>query len=242
MNNIKLECVFIAGSMDRLKIWDQIEQLLTPVSEIELYDKPIQINKLRNQIKKLKGDFFNIKADQYSIRFAAVPNSSLSFLQVKVKESKEPGWWQDWINIFSSYSGFLQGWLSDIDYEYWQNASDPVQYQAHGKPIDGLALVSNGLPHPMQKNVVDTSKNLGLRKLCNGYIEAIGAQMWLSTDMLRILSIDEEAVHECPIEVSEYSAKVLWLSSKYTVFKEGLDEQLEESIRNWLFNRYRAQV
>ena len=73
-----------------------------------------------------------------------------------------------------------QAFLHDRDYEFWQNAADPLQYRAKGRPVPTDRLVDNGLPPPVNQMVVDTSHNPGRRTLRRGYVEQVSDPMWFS--------------------------------------------------------------
>ncbi|MBA0360006.1 hypothetical protein D7Y44_21530 [Stenotrophomonas maltophilia] len=75
--------------------------------------------------------------------------------------------------------GMIQAWVADVDYDYWQNATDPLQYESAGRTLSGLSLKSNGLPPPLDQVEIDTSMNLGRKVFRQGYMEAVGNIMWL---------------------------------------------------------------
>ena len=84
-------------------------------------------------------------------------------------------------SVFLDLDG-RQGHIHDAEYYHWQNAHDPLQYEAAGKTTDGLPLIDNGLPPPLNQLIVDTSRNPGRRYLRDGFQEAISSPMWLSKD------------------------------------------------------------
>ena len=70
--------------------------------------------------------------------------------------------------------------MSDVEYDYWQNAKDPLQYKSQGRSYAHLPMKSNGFPPPVEQMEIDTSNNPGRWSFQSDYIEAIGATMWLS--------------------------------------------------------------
>ena len=50
-----------------------------------------------------------------------------------------------------------------MEYDYWQNAEDLLLYRVAGRAVEGLRLVSNNLPAPLEQKVVDISANPGRR-------------------------------------------------------------------------------
>src|SRR5690606_3246620 len=69
--------------------------------------------------------------------------------------------------------------IYDVEYDYWQNAKDPLQYEAVGRDYSHLPMRSNGLPPPVERMEIDTSENPGRWIFREGYIEAVGSVMWL---------------------------------------------------------------
>jgi hypothetical protein len=84
------------------------------------------------------------------------------------------------VEAYASMEGFCQAWVFDIDYTYWQNAADLLQYKTAGRDFSKLPIISNGLPPPLLQNIVDISRNPGRRLIRKGHFEAVGSTMWLS--------------------------------------------------------------
>lgn len=59
-------------------------------------------------------------------------------------------------------------WLADLQYDFWQNAHDPLQYTARNRTFDHLPKKANGLPYPLQQTITDTSSNPGRHVLRKG--------------------------------------------------------------------------
>ena len=111
--------------------------------------------------------------------FGTVTALKHSFLSIQEIEPDSAKSWRYWVEPFFSEDNFVQAWVSDSNYDYWQNASDPLQYQAAQRTYSHLRLKSNGLPPPLEQLEIDTSQNPGRWTLRSGYVEAIGARMWL---------------------------------------------------------------
>lgn len=88
--------------------------------------------------------------------------------------------WEKWVGKFLCEQAFVQAWVADIEYDYWQNASDPLEYQAAGRSFEGLPMKSNGLPFPLQQDIIDTKQNPARIEIRQGYVEAIGSPLWVS--------------------------------------------------------------
>lgn len=87
--------------------------------------------------------------------------------------------WEGWVSPFLIEDGFVQAWVTDVEYDYWQNAKDPLEYEVANRSYNHLPLKSNGLPPPLEQLEIDTSMNPGRWLHKSGYIEAIGSTMWL---------------------------------------------------------------
>lgn len=192
----RIEVIYKLGSQEPLQIWSKIADVLKSMgngSSLSLYGKKVSLNKVPDEIKKLKGKGFNIENDSFAFHVATVTNFEHILLQIESKHSPN-NWWLCWIEEFTKLKGFVQAWLVDKEYNYWQNARDPIEYESKGKSYEGVPMVSNGLPSPLERLEIDTSNNAGLRRLCDGYVEAIGAKMWLSDSFLNIIGKSIESI------------------------------------------------
>lgn len=113
-----------------------------------------------------------------SISFGEVAGHRLARLDVMCLLGAETDG-DKWLGGFLDDPGFVQARVYDHEYDFWQNASDPLQYTARGRSTEGLPTISNGLPFPLEQVEIDISGNPGRWQLREGYIEAIGSTMWL---------------------------------------------------------------
>jgi len=88
--------------------------------------------------------------------------------------------WNKWISMAAKNGEFVLAWATNREFDFWQNAHDPIEYKCGGREYENLPMISNGLPPPLDGDVVDTSRNPGRRVLRNGYVEGVGYKMWLS--------------------------------------------------------------
>jgi hypothetical protein len=80
---------------------------------------------------------------------------------------------------FLTLDGFVQAWVSDVHYNRWQNVRDPLEYQIAGREHSHLPLKANAPPPSVPWTEIDTSGNPGRCVSRKGYVEAVGAVMWL---------------------------------------------------------------
>ena len=55
-------------------------------------------------------------------------------------------------------------------------------------------MISNNLPPPLEKMIIDTSNNPGRRIIRMGYVEAIGSPMWLGRQFWERTGADKKSV------------------------------------------------
>jgi hypothetical protein len=121
---------------------------------------------------------FGLALGDCLLDYGHVANSDLSLVGVHGCIQGE----QDaevWLAPFLAGETFRQARLYDSEYEFWQNAADPLQYQARNRSHEGLPMRSNGFPPPLEQMVIDTSRNPGRRFLRRGFVEGVGCPMWL---------------------------------------------------------------
>src|SRR5262245_41538571 len=124
------------------------------------------------------GRTFDLSGAGREFHLASVASAELDFLEVTSTQDSRASW-DEWALRFIDSDDFIMAWLADREYERWQNAADPLEYKAAGRSYAHLPLVSNGLPYPVEQMIIDTSRNAGRRILRTGYIEVVGALMWL---------------------------------------------------------------
>ncbi|GHU33356.1 hypothetical protein FACS189497_15100 [Betaproteobacteria bacterium] len=141
--------------------------------------KSISADSYLKRVEK-RGKLSDIVAGGLLFRFGQVTALKHSFVRVEEIEAGSAISWENWLNPFLAEDGFTQAWVSDVEYDYWQNAKDPLDYDVAGRSYKHLSMKSNGLPPPVERLEIDTSRNPGRWLLKSGYREAIGSTMWLS--------------------------------------------------------------
>ena len=143
------------------------------LSGATINDRPYQ--QYRDAIGGRKA--FELRADLVHARMGWVANFSHGFIRVCGVGTTAS---EQLLNKTRELVQVVSVRWFDEDYEFWQNAHDPLQFQSRGRTLDGVQLVSNGLPPPLERNVVDISTNPGRRLLRRGYVEGIGHRMVLT--------------------------------------------------------------
>ncbi|REJ69526.1 MAG: hypothetical protein DWQ31_04190 [Planctomycetota bacterium] len=146
--------------------------------------------------------------------------------------------WEPWVDQLTQSSGFISARLFDTEYELWQNARDPLQYEAAGRSYEGLPMKSNELPPPLDRQVIDTTHNPGRRELRNGYIEAIGAAMWISPIFVERTGVDLVAIDQLDgVDVAHGSSGIVKLTAGDRCFSQpdGKEAALQDALRQGLY-------
>ncbi|WP_421852677.1 hypothetical protein [Marinomonas sp.] len=182
---------------------------------------------------KSKADSFFIELNGGSVEFSYIADLDFSRLDIKnlaaTKESTEK-----WVSQMVKDPAFVQGRLYDGEYDRWQNMEDIVYYESEGRDHSSLPKKSNGLPFPLESEVIDVSRNPGRWELKKGYIECVGSTMWMSKALLKDLGVDNLAIEN----VSDLGS-VLRFDVQDECFKAAAGEEAEvqNELRRMLFNK-----
>ncbi|MEW8139706.1 MAG: hypothetical protein AB2761_21805 [Candidatus Thiodiazotropha endolucinida] len=241
MRGESLSIIFSLDAISAVDVWDILFQELTRrgISKktlVDLFGKKLALDKLHKGIKNANRGHFGIEIDRLSIDYAPVANYEHALLKIKdVTESVNYGWDQ-WTDTMILNTGFIQAWVVNNEYNYWQNAHDPIQYKAKGRSYAGLPMKSNNLPPPLKQMIIDTSNNPGRRIIRMGYVEAIGSPMWLGrqfwerTDAYKI-----EVMESFPNHSKLIGDDILRIQVLDKPFTEDSDVTLQNRLREVLY-------
>lgn len=143
-----------------------------------------------------------------------------------------------WIAPFTGLTSFREGWLLNTDYVHWQNAEDPLEYTAVGRSYEGLPMKSNGLPFPLEQQIIDTSQNPGRCVLRDGYVEAVGSVMWLGEQFWPLTGASKQTVLAANwLQCEAHANGVLRIQAAEAPFTtaEGASGDLQDRLRSLLF-------
>jgi hypothetical protein len=154
--------------------------------------KPISEKRVEERIRKNPKAISYVEIGGVAVYGNNLTRSRQSFV---IMEEKSPGAvssWDQWVSPFLGWPNFVQAWVADVEYNHWQNAFDPIQFTTVGRDMSGLKMKSNGLPYPLEQQIVDTSENPGRWEFRKGYIEAIGSLMWIGENLWRAIGENRE--------------------------------------------------
>jgi len=194
----RLTVVFKHASLRPRLALEQIELILkrhgVPCVGFELDGDPsVSLARALAKFEAIHANSFTLVGQGFEFDLRSLGRWKLDFLGIR--SEIKPGYtWDEWADPFIRSTDFVMAWVADCEYEYWQNASDPLEYNVLGKSYAGLPMISNGLPYPLGQQIIDTSRNPGRRILRDGYIEVIGAVMWLGESFWQLSGADRKQV------------------------------------------------
>ena len=241
MMAIAVEVVFKYMAVEPALAWKKLVEshpdLLLSDQAGMLYDDEISLSQTISVIKRRKKPHFHIEFEEGTIHYNPVGNNDLSFLGIEkcVTDFEDAS---RWINPFLAFDAFINARVYNIEYEYWQNASDPLQYETAGKAYKHLPMKSNELPFPLEKTIIDISNNPGRRVLRTGYVEAVSSIMWIGKEFWGLTNAKQNNV--CAqdwIACEVLSDNVIFTKAAESPFvhDEGEELKIQKKLRELLF-------
>lgn len=189
----RFKFVFDVESISGLQMLVLVEEVLKKFSSSSvffLHGVKTDIKTLEKKILKKKSWPGGLVSCGFELRFGLLPALGYCFLVLEEVESHNNTDLEEEIWPILGLEGFIQAWVSNVEYDFWQNATDPLEYEGVGRSLSGLPMKSNGLPPPLDQMEIDTSENPGRNVLRQGYIEAIGSTMWLGNLFWERVGVD----------------------------------------------------
>lgn len=232
------EIVFKYGALQGHEAWDiVIEQSLLDLGKGEdhkFYGKNILPGKISDILRESREAHFSYSNSLFDVHYASVWRFNLSFISICFDDG-EVGDLFCRNPHFIKLDSFRSLRFFGYDYEYWQNANDPIEYEAHNKSMEGInAYHDEALNH----TYIDTSANPGRRVLRDGYIEAVGHEMWFGksfweatgSSLAKLL----ETIDCAAEEIGENVHKIKFQAKPFTL-SSGDEAKLQHEIRDILF-------
>ena len=243
MNRSKLAKLEIVLSLDVLSDVQALAVLLGIMQRLGIAGQFMFRDSLVNSEDVLRkvvneGGWKNpVENEKLSLRFGSVGTYQHCFVVIAEKSLNAIQNWDEWVAPFAQNPGFVQAWAADIEYDFWQNARDPLQYRAVERDYSNLPMKSNGLPAPLQRMEIDISNNPGRWLLQNGYVEAIGAIIWLGGDFWRRVGWwRREQVKQADfLFVEEMENDVIRVEASQQLFDDTTPAELQNKLRALLF-------
>jgi hypothetical protein len=148
---LKLECAFKIEQPSALNMWLHLlaerPDVLRPNLLCSLYGSTHRVGDVASALAAQEKQFFVVEFERGYFHFSPLGAYGIALLQIaKCVESTADS--DRWMDAIVPLPSFLQGRLYDEDYDFWQNAKDPLEYQARSQPYGHLPTRSNRLPPP----------------------------------------------------------------------------------------------
>ena len=97
--------------------------------------------------------------------------------------------------------------------------------------------MSNELPKPLNKTVIDVSANPGRRVLKTGYVEMVGPQMWFGPQFWTLVGVGRrrELIAASAYRVTEIDSAITAVLVPDTKFVDASSANLQNDLRKRLF-------
>lgn len=237
----RFKFVFGVESINGLQMLALVEELLSKFSSpavFFLHGVRVDVKTLEKKILKKKSWPSGLVSGGFQLRFGVLPAMGYCFLVIEELEGYSDTKLEEEIGPILTVEGFIQAWVSDVEYDFWQNATDPLEYECVGRPLSGLPMKSNGLPPPLGQMEIDISGNPGRNVLKQGYIEAIGSTMWLGNLFWERAGVDRFAsislLESEGFKVCE-CGKFIKVVASDKVFSDGSTLEKQHALRRILF-------
>ena len=198
----------------------------------------ISADKYLEQIERQGKSFLPVESGGLEFSFAKDPASRQAFLTIKDKKANSAILWDDWLAPFLDIGGFVQAWLTDVEYDYWQNAKDQLQYKSANRSYAHLPMKTNGLPPPLNRLEIDISDNPGRSIIRTGYREAVGSKMWLSSLFWHLVGTvpKEKLLSAEGFVVQQVSSEIIKVITAESCFCDKSTERIQRKLRSILYN------
>ncbi len=168
-----------------------VEGTILQSEHYELYGKRVRADQVGRFIQARDQKAFHLTGERLEAHYNSLPRYGLDMVSVKDLRGEIPNP-DDIVVSLSTEGEFIMAWVADSEYDYWQNADTIAE--AAGREHWHLPKISNGLPPPLQDEIIDVSHNPGRRALRQSYVEAVASRMWLSDKFFLATGADQAAV------------------------------------------------
>ncbi|MHA6896974.1 hypothetical protein ACQUJT_23280 [Ralstonia pseudosolanacearum] len=226
----------VIGHLDALRVLvDKLRELGIGSTFFE-GGKAVSFDSVIKKVEKGRG-WGRLETTHLTFQYGVTASDANCFISIQENAPNAAGEWKEWVEAFAWKNGFIQGWVSDVEYNHWQNARDPAKYEIAGRDFSNLPMRSNGLPPPLERLEIDTSKNPGRRVLRSGYVEAVGSRMWLGDLFWKNVGKNGEDGLIVPdwVRVSEPMTGILEIKVSEQSFNSEETADIQNRLRNFLY-------
>ena len=222
--------------LHQLDSWIKISEFLSDSNCLSTQyicnGKKVKVNRIEKTLDEIEFDSYDIEGGGLKIRHGMVSSHKYVFIKIINVEGFYLNW-DDLILSISEEGDFILGFLEDVKYSYWQNAEDLLLYESENKSHDHLPKKPNGLPYPLEAEIVDISNNPGRRVHRNGYLEGVGATMWLGEHFWGLTGARKEEILASETLKIQKLKSILKIRAQEHNFTKDSGEELEKQKLLW---------
>lgn len=237
----EMEITYKLGAISAEQAWMAMYEVLQKHGFLEkkffLYEHKVKPEKMEKAISDSGKGHFDIETPHFEL--GCGPQTARGFILISIEklttETCIP--WEEWVKTFLNKTPFIQAWILDKDYNFWQNEDDPDYYERRGRDYSHLPVRHNNEDPPWDRLEIDISNNPGRRLFRMGYIEAIGSTMWLGPDFWEKVGQDrKEAILAADwADVQEREHGVLRVQVAPDCFVDETTADLQNKLRETLY-------
>lgn len=230
----------IVLEIDKLSSKEALTLIMTEMSKnditssLNIKGNSITPNELINQVNNLGEWSFEFSAAGLSFQFGSLRRFDHVFVHLQEQVPGASGGWENWLEPFLRSEGFVQAWVSDVEFDHWQNAKDLSFYTDRKDKLAEVKIISNNLPPPLTRDIVDVSNNPGRRVIKQGYVECVGLSMWLGKKFWeKVGGFDIKRLQDAGWHIRETSDIITIIQSE--AFYEDCAEPIQKLLRSALY-------
>jgi len=131
----QLAIAWKTGSTDLLDGWERVKACLIEAGiaeeKYQTHKGLIAFDRITNFVKGLPQPHFGIDASLMDIDLSVGPGQPEDLLRLTSSADIN---WDDWVDHLGKAGELTQAFLVDSEYDRWQNAQDPIIYEALERP------------------------------------------------------------------------------------------------------------
>lgn len=239
MNKVVLEVIFSIGTVSSKKIWEfLVFNKIIEDKYINIINNKVELESVGPILGNRFKDHFEIKTKDFSVSYNTIIQRGHILFEIDFFDKFEYDSWNKYLNLLYQEFGFQVGRIYDYQFNYWQNVQNPSQYERVGKEYNHMQLITNNLPSPLTKNILDTSKNPGRRVIKNGYVEAVSSHMWVGEKLWDALGSNNEnniMKLKNKININKENGLIQIIASKSIYTEECHNPEILNLLRNSIF-------
>lgn len=236
------QIIFPIDTYATFEIW----AILSPwLSELNLLQPSYLVCGRKKSTKKIE-DYLghrhpnhgSVTGEGFELRYASVRSRNHSLLWLKWDEIDVINY-DSLIESFSNEMAPVMAWGYNDEYNFWQNANDPLQYETRNRKYDHLPMVPRGDVAPFDKElVIDTSANIGRRVLADGYVECVGGTMYLGSEFWTRTGASPDVVAGLPFVIEHLEINCIHkfvFNDSYFRSDSGTEGEIQRELRRALY-------